>query len=153
MNNWQRNLRGALLMGLTWAIAWAPVGVLIGTIIDPDGSMDEPWVLVGTFPGFLCGVVLFTLLRMAEGRRGLDELSPFRAAVWGAMAGLLVGVLPFVLGSQNTNGRPLWLLPVVAIGSVTLLSAVSGSVSVALARWWRGRSETTPSPMRHNGKE
>ena len=51
-----------------------------------------------------------------------------------AVSGLLVGVLPFVLGSQNTNGLPLLLLPVVVIGSVTLLSAVSGSVSVVLAR-------------------
>ncbi len=134
MNNWWRNIRGALLMGLTWAVAWAPVGLLIGSIVDPDGSMDEPWVAVGTFPGFLCGVLLFTLLRLAEGRRRLDELSLSRASVWGAMAGLLVGVLPFILGSQKTNGRPLWLLPVVVIGSVTLLSAVSASVSVVLAR-------------------
>lgn len=146
MKNWLRRICGAVLMGLTWAVVWVPVGPLIGMIVDPDGSRDEPWVVVGAYPGFLCGVVFSMVLWVAEGRRRFDELSLSRAAAWGAVAGLLVGVLPFVLGSQNTNGRPLWLLPVVVIGSVTLLSAVSAPVSVALARWWRGRSEATEAP-------
>lgn len=141
MNNWLRRIRGAVLMGLAWAVVWAPVGLLIGMIVDPDGSMDEPWVALGTLPGFLCGVVFSMVLWITEGRRRFDELSLARAAVWGALAGLLVGVLPFVLGSQNTNGRPLWLLPVVVIGSVTLMSAVSASVSLALATWWRSHSK------------
>ena len=31
------------------AFAWAPVGVLTGTIVDPDESMNEPWWAVGGF--------------------------------------------------------------------------------------------------------
>ncbi len=47
MNSWLRRIRGAVLMALTWAVVWAPVGVLIGMIVDPDGSMEEIWVAVG----------------------------------------------------------------------------------------------------------
>ncbi len=56
MKNWLRRIRGAVLMGLTWAVVWAPIGVLIGMIVDPDESMDEMWFAVGGYPGFLCGV-------------------------------------------------------------------------------------------------
>jgi len=42
-----KRIRAALLMGLTWAVAWLPLGLLLGFILDPDGTMDEPWVLVG----------------------------------------------------------------------------------------------------------
>ena len=38
---WPRRIRDAVLMGLAWAAAWAPVGVLVGLIVDPDDSMDE----------------------------------------------------------------------------------------------------------------
>ena len=54
MNHGLRNIRGAVGMGLLWAVAWAPVGVLIGAIVDPNESTDEPWLMVGLVPGFLC---------------------------------------------------------------------------------------------------
>ena len=58
MKKWLRRIRGALGMGLTWAMVWAPVAVLIGTqIVDPDDSMDEMWWMIGALPGFLSGVV------------------------------------------------------------------------------------------------
>jgi hypothetical protein len=120
-------------MGLTWAMVWAPVAVLIGMVVDPDGSMDEMWVAAGAYPGFLGGVVFSAVLGIAAGRRRLEELSLLRVGAWGAVAGLLVGVLPFALGTPNTE-RPLWLLGVVIIGSVTLLSAASAAGSLALAR-------------------
>ena len=133
MRKWLRRIRGAVLMGLTWAAVWAPVGVLIGMTVDPDGSMDEMWVAVGAYPGFLGGVVFATVLGIAGSRRRFDELSLPRFAAWGAMAGLLVGALPFAVG-ESTAELPVWLLGVVAIGSITLLSAASAAGSLALAR-------------------
>lgn len=132
MKKWLRRIRAAFVMGLVWAIVWAPVGIFIGMIVDPDGSMDEPWVLVGTLPGFLGGVVFSAVLGIAARRRRLNELSLLRVGAWGAVAGLLVGLLPFVLGDLNPR-VPVWL-PVVVTGSVTLLSAVSAAASLALAR-------------------
>ncbi len=57
MNTWLRRIRGAVLMGLTWAVVWAPVGVLIGMIVDPSDSMEEMWVAVGAYPDFSCIVI------------------------------------------------------------------------------------------------
>ncbi len=133
MKKWLRRIRAAVLMGLTWAAVWAPVGVLVGMIVDPDESMDEMWWIVGALPGLLGGVVFATVLGIVGGRRRFDELSLPRFAAWGAVAGLLVGVLPFTLG-DSSGERPLWLLAGVVIGSITLLSAVSAAGSLALAR-------------------
>lgn len=133
MKKWLRRIRGAIGMGLTWAVVWAPVAVLMGLIVDPDGSMDEMWVAIGAYPGFLGGVVFSAVLAMAARRRRLDELSIPRVAAWGAAAGLVVGVLPFTIG-ESTTELPLWLLASVVIGSITLLSAGSAAGSLALAR-------------------
>ena len=132
--DWLRRVRSAVFMGLTWAVVWAPIAVLAGLVVDPDGSMDEMWVAIGAYPGFLCGVVFFAVLRIAEGRRGLDELPLSRAAVWGAVAGLVVGVLPFTIG-ESTSKLPLWQLAAIVLGSFTLLSAVSAVGSASFLRY------------------
>jgi len=133
MKKWLRRIRGAVGMGLTWALVWAPVAVLIGMVVDPDGSMDEMWPAIGAYPGFLGGVVFSTVLAIAARRRRLEDLSLARVAAWGAAAGLLVGVFPFTIG-ESTTERPLWLLATVVIGSITVLSAASAAGSLALAR-------------------
>ena len=138
MKNWLRRIRGAVLMGLIWAAAWAPVGVLTGMIVDPDESMDEMWVLIGAYPGFLCGVVFSIVLGFAERRRRLDGLSLARCGAWGAAGGLVVGVLPFAVGTANT-ALPLWLWGLIVIGTFTVLSAVSAVGSLWLARMGKKR--------------
>jgi hypothetical protein len=134
MKKWLRRIRAALLMGLTWAVVWLPAGLLLGLVLDPDGSMDEPWIVVGTYPGFLAGVVFSIVLGIAARRRKLDDLSVAKVAGWGAVAGLIIGSLPFVLGDQGPDAKRVWLLPVVVISSITLLSAVSAAGSLVLAR-------------------
>lgn len=133
MKPWLKRVRGAIGMGLLWALLWAPVGVLIGLIVDPDGSMDEMWVAVGAYPGFVGGVIFAAVLGIVAGRRRFDELSLTRFAIWGAVAGLLVGLLPFVVGAPS-GGHPQPLLAAAVVGSITLLSAVSAAGSLALAR-------------------
>ena len=130
---WLRRIRGAVLMGLTWALVWAPIAVLIGMVVDPDGSMEEMWPAVGTYPGFLGGVVFSVVLAIAARRRRLEELSLGGVAAWGALAGLVVGSLPFIVGDA-TSELPVWLLPTVVVGSLTLLSAGSAAATLALAR-------------------
>jgi hypothetical protein len=134
-----RRIRGAVGMGLTWALVWAPVAVLIGLFVDPDGSMDEMWPAIGAYPGFLGGVVFSIVLAIAARRRRLEDLSLPRVAAWGAAAGLLVGALPFTIGEPTTD-RPVWLLATVVIGTITLLSAVSAAGSLALARRAQNRA-------------
>lgn len=129
-------------MGLTWAVFWAPVGLLIGMILDPTGAMDEPWILVGTIPGFLGGVLFSTVFGIAARRRKLDELSIKRVGAWGAAAGLGLGILWFLAGDQGPNVERVWLLPLVVISSITLLSAGSAAGTLALAR--RGTARQLP---------
>ena len=138
MNMWLRRIRGAVLMALAWAVVWAPAGLLIGLIVDPSDSMDEMWVAVGAYPGFLCGAVFSAVLGVAEGRRRFDELPLSRVGALGAVSGLLVGVFPFVVGTVNT-ALPLWLWGVVIIGPVSLLSSVSAVGSALLARMAKKR--------------
>lgn len=133
MRKWLRRIRGAVGMGLTWAVVWAVVAGLIGMLVDPDGSMDEMWPAIGAYPGFLGGIVFSVVLAIAARHRGLDDLSPGRVAAWGAGAGFLVGVLPFTIGEPATE-IPLWLLAALVIGTITGLSAASAAGSLALAR-------------------
>ena len=140
MKNWLRRARGAVGMGLTWAIVWAPIALIIGLIVDPTDSMDEMWPMIGALPGFLGGVVFSAVLGFAANRRRLKDLSVRKVAAWGGAAGLLVGDLPFLLGSANPR-LPAWL-PAVVVGSITLLCAVSAAGSLALAQ----RAEKRSSP-------
>ena len=129
-----RRIRGAIGVGITWALAWAPVAVFVGTqIIDPDDTMDEMWVMVGVLPGFFSGVIFSIVLGIFARRRRLDDLSIPRVAGWGAIAGLLIGILPFVIG--DTDGSPpAWLLAAIIIPSFTLLSTLSAAATLAVAR-------------------
>jgi|SRR5688572_5507387 len=133
MKKWLRRIRAAVTMGLLWAVPWAIVAVLIGMIVDPDGSMDEMWPLIGAYPGFLGGVLFSVVLSVAERRRNLSELSVRRFGAWGAVAGLVIGVVPFLLGTPSAD-IDVARLATVVIGSFTLMSAASAAGSLALAR-------------------
>ena len=143
--SWPRCIRNAALTGLAWAGVWAPIAVLAGLIVDPDGSMDEMWVLIGAYPGFLCGVVFAALLGIAEGRVRSEEASLPATATCGAVAGLLVGALPFTIG-ESTSQLPVWLLALVFIGSTTFLGVVS-ALGTALAHrsLWRTQPPASPA--------
>lgn len=139
MSDWLRGVRGTVLMALAWAAVWAPVAVLIGLIVDPDGSADEMWPAIGAYPGFLAALVFRALLAMAE-RRSIGELPLSRAGAWGAAAGLLVGTLPFTIG-ESASEIPLWQLAALVIGTITLLSAASAIATAKLYRSaWRRRT-------------
>jgi hypothetical protein len=132
---WLRHGRRAFFTALTWGVLWAPLGVITGIISDPNDSMDEPWIALGAYPGFLCGLVFCAVLAIADGRRRLDELSASRAAAWGALAGLLVMALPMtgLLGTPNTE-HPFWQWRFMIVAAVVLLSSVSAVGSVLLVR-------------------
>jgi hypothetical protein len=133
MKPWIKRVRAAVVMGLMWAAVWAPVGVLVGLVIDPRDAMDEMWFLVFGYPGFLGGVVFSAVLATRERKRHVDDLSVRRVGAWGAVAGLLVGTLPFLLGTA-TSRVPLWSLYSAVVGTTTLLSALSAAGTLAIAR-------------------
>lgn len=132
MKKWLISIGRGVAMGLGWGAAWVPVALLVAVILDPNDSMDEPWLVVGMLPGFLCGAVFSAVAGIADGRHGLDELSFSRAGALGVASGLLVGGLWLVLALLSDPPR--WVLNVVVVGSLTLLSAVSGVGAALLAR-------------------
>ena len=124
-----RSIKRAALLALGWAVAWAPIALLVGiTIVDPDNSMDEMWPLVGAYPGFLCGLLFSILLAVAERGKHLGQVPVPRAALWGVLSGVLVGAIPSIIA------EPRGLLSAGIIGSITLMSALSAVVAVMIAR-------------------
>jgi hypothetical protein len=132
-----RRIRGAVGMGVTWAAGWGFVGGMIELIYNlwpgfPLGPVIDIWPIVLAIPGFLSGVVFSVVLGIAAGRRRFDELSLPRFAIWGAIAGLLLGGLLAATGFGS--GAPLWLRLAVLGGAPALLGAISASGTLAIAR-------------------
>ena len=150
MKKWLKRIRAAVTMGLLWAVPWAVVAVLIGLVVDPDESMDEMWFLIGAYPGFLGGVLFSIVLAIAERRRSLSELSVRRFGAWGAAAGLVIGVLPFLLGTPSPDINVARLATIV-IGSFTAMSAVSAAGSLAIAR--KGEKREMLAAGSHNDQQ
>ena len=140
MKKWLIRIGRGVALGLGWGAAWVPVAWLLALIVDPNDSMDEPWLGVGMLPGFLCGAVFSAVAGIADGRCGLDELSSSQAGARGAASGLLVGGAWLVLALLSDP--PQGLLSAVVVGSLTLLSAVSGAGSALIARM--GKNGASP---------
>jgi hypothetical protein len=140
MSTWLRHIRRAFLMALTWAVSWAPLGVLAGIVMDPDGAMDEPWPALGAYPGFLCGIVFCAVLGIVDRHRVLAEWPLARVGALGAVSGLLVMAPLFtgLLGTPNT-AHALWQVRYMVVVAVILLSSLSAIGSVVLARAVSGR--------------
>ena len=127
MKKWLRRIRGAIGMGLTWALAWFGAGMVLLLIIGPDAA-DVPFPLGFGMFGFFAGVMFSSVLGLVEGRRRFDQMSLPRFAGWGAVGGLLLSTI-FVLVSDVGGGVLLVLGPVFALSS-----AACAAGSLALAR-------------------
>jgi hypothetical protein len=136
MTKWLRRLRGAIGMGLTWAVAWFGAGLILLLIVG-TGAADVPFPLFFGFLGFLAGVTFSAVLAALERRRRVDQMSLPRFAGWGAVGGLLLSgtfVTAAALGGETLWGEMLVLGPVFA-----LAGAASAAGSLALARMAKHR--------------
>jgi hypothetical protein len=121
-------------MGLIWALGGLAIGGLIELLdnILPGGlamaSAVDMWPQTLAILAFRRGLVFGAVLGIARGRRRFEELSLAQFALWGAAAGLVVGAVAIAKGA--------------GVGFVvvtTLLSAIAGAGSLALARMAEGR--------------
>lgn len=139
MRGWLQRIRGALGMGVTWAVGWAPIGAVVGTVLHyllPGAGLGLSGVIAlnaTTFAvlGFFGGTIFATVLRITEGRHRFDELSGPRFAGWGALGGLLLGGIAATTGLW---GGGLGVLGVGMMGAATLLGAGSAAATLAVAR-------------------
>ncbi len=148
MKRWLRRIRGAVGMGLTWAVGWALVGVLIGvsSLLLPMGwfvdVFDAPLPALAV-PGFFCGATFSMVLGIAGRRRRFDELSLPRFAAWGALGGLLLGLPPVAVAGPTAGPAAI----AVVLGTLTLLGAASASGTLMLARRAEDRELLDASAM------
>ena len=127
MNTLLRKLRGMLGVGVTWAVGWAIIMFILGSIIsvvDPDSidQGEEPWrlALMVSVVGFISGSVFALILSTAERRKSILDLSAGRAAIWGALGG---AALPLLTG-----------MPDVTVFNTAPLGALFAASTVAIAR-------------------
>ncbi len=136
MKKMLRRIRAAIRMGLTWALAWFGVGMilLLGLLLVTGSTgADVPYPLgFGAF-GFVAGVTFSGVLAIVEGRRRFDQMSLPRFAGWGAAGGFLLSAI-FVLAVTLAED-PAFLGNLVVLAPVfTLAGAGSAAGVLALAR-------------------
>jgi hypothetical protein len=147
MKRWTRRLRGALGMGLTWAVAWALAGILIGVasmllpgrLWDAFFSVFDAPLPALAIPGFVGGALFSLVLGVAARHRRFDELSLAQVTIWGALGGLLLALVPAVLvllglASVNATAHSLPGLTLIIACPLILLCALSAAGSLLLAR-------------------
>lgn len=140
MSQWLRNLRGAIKMGLTWAVAWG-VGVggffeLVGNIWPgaPLVGLVDIWPMVLGIPGFISGTMFALVLRLSDGRRRFEQLSIPRFATLGAVGGLLSGAVTVGLIVSVAGAPARWIMAAVVCAVPAVLSTLSAAGTLALAR-------------------
>ena len=121
-----RRVRGAIGMGLTWAVALGLVGGIPRWVLGVNTDAPIP-ILFGAF-GFVAGVTFSGILALAEGRRRFDQMSLPRFAAWGAVGGLLLSGV-WARAASLGLGDVLAITPAFAIAC-----AACASGSLALAR-------------------
>ena len=130
MGSWMRRIRGAVGMGVAWAVAWFAAGMALLLVVGPDAA-DVPFPLGFGLLGFFAGALFSGVVSVVAGRRDFDQLSIPRFAGWGAVGGLLFSVLFVVAVATFGNDR----LDLLVLGPVfAVAGAASAAGSPALAR-------------------
>jgi len=126
MQKWLRRVRGAIGMGVTWAVAWSAAGAVPRWVFGVETDAPLP-LIFGVF-GLVAGLVFSGVLALTERRRTFDQMSLPRFAGWGAAGGLLLAVA-WARAVSLGWGDVLALAPTLAVAS-----ALCASGSLALAR-------------------
>lgn len=150
MKTWLRRIRGAIGMGLTWAVVWSGAGwlVTLGFVLRTGSRPDAPFPLMLAVAGFVAGLIFSGVLGLVDGRRRFDQMTIPRFAAWGAAGGFLLATI-FVLVVSLAGGNPGFLWNLVSVGPLFAVAAAgSAAGSLALARRTQDRElpETTEGP-------
>jgi len=136
MKRWMSGIRGAVLMTVLWVIGWGlGFGGIMEAFIDPDGKIGDVWPTALAIPGFIGGIVFSALLQVAERRNSFDKVPLFHFALWGAVTGIVLGLLtiPAEVGDVSPGAAGM-------IGMATGLGTIAGLGSgifcrLATRRW------------------
>ena len=125
MNHFFTRTSRAVLMGLAWAVMWVPLGMILGPLIV--GELEPEHIGGPLYAAFICGAVFAELAGVAGGLCRLNDVALLHAAFWGATAGALTGLLPFVLGDDGSYS---------AGRAVSIVAVCSSLTAMAAARRW-----------------
>ncbi len=99
MRTWMRKLRGVVCTGAIWGVVSAILGPFFGAIdiwihdIVLSTTVVN-YLIINSMVTGVVGIVIgsgfATVLIIMEGRKTLDELTPARAAFWGALTGAVL---------------------------------------------------------------
>ena len=135
MKKWMSGIRGAVVMIVLWVIGWGLGFGGIMEVVDPDGKIRDVWPTLLAIPGFIGGGIFSALLLIAERGRSFNEVPLFRFALWGAVTGIVLGILtiPAEVGDVSPGAAGM-------IGIATALGLVAGigsGVFFRLATRWQ----------------
>ena len=147
MHRLLRAIRGAVVIGLLWAIPFAVVGFLAAPILrklanaPPLGVLDSALsemlrsaLTVGQ-TGFLAGLAFSLVLSVAARRRTFQQLTTRQMLRWGITSILLLMGPPMILMLIMRSELSRWRLGDVAwLGGGLLLSAGCAVATLLLAR-------------------
>lgn len=149
MRQWTRRIRGALGLGLVWAVSGAALGFVIELITEfvPgwNGAVVDIWVAALAIPGFVGGVLFSLLLGIVARNRRIEELSIPRFAFLGAVSGMVLSLVPAAMVGAGlaTANQPIWEITAVLALPFTLGSAAAAAATLAVAR----KAEEGPREM------
>ncbi|MGD2120966.1 MAG: hypothetical protein PVJ76_04440 [Gemmatimonadota bacterium] len=136
MKKWLRRIRGAVGMGLTWALAWFGAGmvIMLGLLLTTGSTgADVPYPLGFGMLGFFSGVAFSGVLGVLGGSRRFDQMSLPRFAGWGAAGGFFLSAA-FVSVVSFTEGAT-FLQNLVFLGPLfAAAGAGCAAGSLAIAR-------------------
>lgn len=138
MRHWLRRIRGALGMGIVWAIGGALIGGFIELLLNIFSGLEalhaiDMWPQTLAIPGFVGGVFFAVVLGIA-GSRQKSEMSIKQFALWGALAGILFSAFLLATGFMHGLVPSFWLRAAMFVAPITLLSTGGAAASFALAR-------------------
>jgi hypothetical protein len=142
MNQKTRATLGTVMM---WSVGWAACGLALGVLrlalVAALGAWHPAPLLLLLLPALRWAVLgaaagaLFALALRRSGRRlpSLEALSPPRAAVWGAGAGLALplGVLVAALALGAVAWPAALVLGVLGLGAALGAGTAAGTVAIA----------------------
>jgi len=160
MNMLVRRVRGVLVTALVWAVAWLPVGLIVGVIRAltfplPD-YMLTPWMRITYFLrvvwilsltwmiwGAISGALFAMLVALLERRREVDTLSSRRTAIWGALGAMALPTTILLIFLAEAPGFTLIQPAVWTLSISAAQGAVCAFGTLALAK--RGQNRLPPS--------
>jgi hypothetical protein len=142
-----RTIRAVLLTALTWGVAWAGVGALLGLYQLVRAWSEDynisgflavvfggPMLILGV-AGVLSGATFAILMSGAERGKTLSGLATWRAGVWGAVGGLAFSAgLIALMANQVGLNDPASVAALRWVGIATTLGVLSATGSLAIAR-------------------